>query len=156
MTKQNAKLDLNHCYEIGEACTVFNLRKASRVITQLYEEIMRPSGTLPTQFTLLAVTRGMGPVTISKMAKVLVMDRTTLTRNLKPLEREGLIIVVCVKDDQRSREVSLTSKGLKKLEQALPYWKEAQSKAVKVLGANRHVRMLSDLKAAVAFTSEIL
>jgi DNA-binding MarR family transcriptional regulator len=156
MTKHKTKFDLNHCDEIGKVCTVFNLRKASRAVTQLYDEIMRPSGTLPTQFTLLVATRAMGPVTISRMAKELALDRTTLTRNLKPLEREGLIIVVCVKDDQRSREISLTSKGLKKLEQALPYWKEAQSKAVKVLGANRHSRMLNDLKAAVASTSEIL
>ena len=156
MTNLNARFDLNYCDEIGKVCTVFNLRKASRAVTQLYEEIMRPSDTLPTQFTLLAATRALGPVTISRMAKELVLDRTTLTRNLKPLEREGLLIVVCVKDDQRSREVSLTSKGLKKLEQALPYWKEAQSRAVKMLGANRHGRMLSDLKATVATTSEIL
>ena len=53
MTKLNARFDLNHCDEIGKVCTVFNLRTSSRAVTQLYEEIMRPSGTLPTKFTNL-------------------------------------------------------------------------------------------------------
>ena len=155
MTNEITKFDLNHCQEIGKACAVFNLRKASRAVTQLYEEIMKPSGVLPTQFTLLAATRSMGPVTISRMAKELVLDRTTLTRNLKPLEREGLLFVLSVKDDQRSREVSLTSKGLKKLEQAIPYWQEAQNKTRQALGSNRLDRMLVDLKATASATSEL-
>lgn len=86
---------------------------------------MKPSGVLPTQFTLLVATRTLGPIAISQMAEVLVMDQTMPTRNLKPLEREGLLSVVPGKEDQRSREMSLTSKGLKRLEQALPLWQEA-------------------------------
>jgi len=156
MTKLNARFDLNHCDEIGKVCTVFNLRKASRAVTQLYEEIMRPSGTLPTQFTLLATTRAMGPVTISRMAKELVLDRTTLTRNLKPLEREGLLIVVCVKDDQRSREVSLTSKGIRKLEESIPYWIDAQNKTRQALGSERLDRMIADLKRTAGATSDLV
>ena len=153
MTKKSYQYDINHCQEIGQACAVFNLRKASRAVTQLYEEIMRPCGILPTQFTLLAATRAMGPVTISRMAEELVLDRTTLTRNLKPLEREGLLNVLSVKEDHRSREVSLTSKGLKKLEAALPYWQDAQNRSRKALGPNRMDRMLADLKTAVSTTS---
>jgi DNA-binding MarR family transcriptional regulator len=149
MAKQNASCDLKQCQEIGQTCAVFNLRKASRAVTQLYEEIMKTSGILPTQFTLLVVTRAHGPITISNMAEVLVMDRTTLTRNLKPLEREGLVSVAPGKDDQRSREVSLTSKGLQRLEQALPLWREAQRRIKHALGANRLDRMLDDLTAVV-------
>ncbi len=156
MTKLNARFDLNHCDEIGKVCTVFNLRKASRAVTQLYEEIMRPSGTLPTQFTLLAATRAMGPVTISRMAKELVLDRTTLTRNLKPLERKGLLVVVCVKDDQRSREVSLTSKGIRKLEESIPYWIDAQNKTRQALGSERLDRMIADLKRTAGATSDLV
>lgn len=155
MTKRKMQFDLNHCQEIGQACAVFNLRKASRTVTQLYEDIMKPSSILPTQFTLLAATRAMGPVTISRMAKELVLDRTTLTRNLKPLEREGLLHVLSVKDDQRSREVSLTSKGLKKLEEALPYWQDAQNRTRQALGSNRLDRMLADLKTTVSTASEL-
>ncbi len=155
MTKKNTNFNLDRCQEIGRVCAVFNLRKASRAVTQLYEDIMKPSGVLPTQFTLLATTRAMGPVSISRMAKALVMDRTTLTRNLKPLEREGLLIVVPVKDDQRSREVSITSKGMKQLEQAIPFWQEAQNITKKALSTSRLDRMLGDLKAAVRATAKI-
>jgi len=113
---------------------------------------MKTSGILPTQFTLLVATRARGPITISNMAEVLVMDRTTLTRNLKPLEREGLVSVAPGKDDQRSREVSLTSKGLKQLEQAFPLWQEAQRRIKSALGASRLDRMLDDLTAVVDAT----
>lgn len=152
MAKQNTRCDLKQCQEIEQTCAVFNLRKASRVVTQLYEETMKPSGILPTQFTLLVVTRALGPITISKMAEVLVMDRTTLTRNLKPLEREGLLTVAAGKDDQRSREVSLTGKGLKQLEQALPLWQEAQRRIKRAVGVSRLDRMLGDLSAVVNAT----
>jgi DNA-binding MarR family transcriptional regulator len=152
MAKQNTKCDLKQCREIEQTCAVFNLRKASRTVTQLYEEIMKPSGLLPTQFTLLVVTRALGPVAISRMAEALVMDRTTLTRDLQPLEREGLLSVSPGKADQRSREVSLTSNGLKQLEQALPLWQEAQRRVRRALGVNRLDRMLGDLNAVVDAT----
>ncbi|MEN8177738.1 MAG: MarR family winged helix-turn-helix transcriptional regulator [Pseudomonadota bacterium] len=150
MTKRKTSCDLKQCREIGQTCTVFNLRKAARVVTQLYEEIMKSSGILPTQFTLLVAARAGGPIVISKMAEMLVMDRTTLTRNLKPLEREGLISVAPGKIDQRSREVSLTDKGLKQLEQALPLWQEAQRRIKRELGVSRLDRLLSDLTAVVS------
>ncbi len=153
MAKQNTSCDLKQCREIEQTCAVFNLRKASRVVTRLYEEIMKPSGILPTQFTLLVATRALGPVTITKMAELLVMDRTTLTRNLKPLEREGLLSVAPGKDDQRSREVCLTRKGQKKLEQALPLWKEAQRQMQQALGVSRLDRILGDLTAVVDTTA---
>jgi DNA-binding MarR family transcriptional regulator len=151
VTKEKTTSDLKQCLEIGQICTVFNLRKASRVVTQLYEEMMKPSGILPTQFTLLVATRARGPITISSMAEVLVMDRTTLTRNLKPLIRDGLLKVVAGKD-QRSREVSLTPGGLKKLQQAIPLWEEAQRKIKQSLGSDRLARLLGDLTAVVDAT----
>jgi len=149
MTKQNTKLDLKQCMDIGQTCTVFNLRKASRVVTQMYEDIMKPCGVLPTQFTLLVASRAWGPITISRMAEALVMNRTTLTRNLKPLEREGLLSVSPGKDDQRAREVSLTSKGLKQLKKALPLWGEAQCKVKQSLGASRLDQLMGNLNAVV-------
>ena len=141
--------DLRMCQEIGQSCAMFNLRKASRALTQLYEEIMKPSGVLPTQFSLMVVTRAMEPVAISKMAQVLVMDRTTLTRNLKPLEREGWVRVKPGRQDRRAREVSLTKKGVKHLEQALPLWNEAQRRIRDSLGNSRLDRMIEDLTAVV-------
>ena len=77
------------------------------------------------------------------------MDRTTLTRNLKPLIRDGLLKVATGKD-QRSREVSLTPRGLQTLEQAIPLWNEAQRKIRKSLGTDRLDQLLGDLKAVVS------
>ncbi len=110
---------------------------------------MKPSGILPTQFTLLVVTRSMGPVAISRMAEVLVMDRTTLTRNLRPLEREGLVTVKPSRHDRRTREVNLTKKGLRRLDLAIPLWKEAQQKIRTSLGESRLDQMIKDLTAVV-------
>ncbi len=81
--KQQAK-------EITAMCACFHLRQASRVVTQLYDETLRPTGILGTQLPLLVALRLHGELTVHGLAKALVMDRTTLTRNLKPLQREGL------------------------------------------------------------------
>ncbi|MET0071197.1 MAG: MarR family transcriptional regulator [Candidatus Thiodiazotropha sp.] len=150
MKEKDNLCDLKMCREIGQSCAMFNLRKASRALTQLYEEILKPSGVLPTQFTLLVVTRAMEPVAISRMAEVLVMDRTTLTRNLKPLEREGWVSVRQSRRDKRTREVHLTKKGMRHLEQALPLWREAQQRVRESLGNSRLDRLIEDLTAVVS------
>jgi DNA-binding MarR family transcriptional regulator len=156
MTRKNTTVGVKECQEFGKTCVVYNLRRASRAVTQLYEEHLKPSGLLPTQFTLLAAVRVMGPVQMSKIAKELVLDRTTLTRNLRPLEREGLLSVVYAKSDQRLREISITNKGMKKLKQAIPYWEEAQNLATKMLSTNRLDRMLGDLRATVNATTKVI
>lgn len=153
MIKQKSKTDASRRKEFGLTCVVYNLRRTSRAVTQLYEEHLKPSGLLPTQFTLLAAVRVMGPVQMSIIAEELVLDRTTLTRNIRPLEREGLVSIISAKGDQRMREVSITNKGLKKLEQAIPCWQEAQDLTMKMLSANRVGRMLSDLRAIVDATT---
>lgn len=150
MLEKKLNCDLSMCQGIGQTCVMFNLRKASRALTQVYEEVMKPSGILPTQFTLLVVIRGMGPVAISRMAEALVMDRTTLTRNLKPLERDRLLTVKPSRHDKRTREVNLTKKGVKHLELAVPLWQEAQQKIEASLGGERLDRMLEDLTAVVS------
>ena len=156
MTKQNTTVGAKECREFGKTCVVHNLRRASRAVTQLYEEYLKPSGLLPTQFTLLAAVRVMGPVQMSRIAKELVLDRTTLTRNIRPLEREGLLSVVYAKSDQRLREICITKKGMKKLEQAIPYWQDAQNLATNMLGTSRLDRMLGDLRATVNATTKVI
>ena len=89
--------------DADEQCICFNLRKAARVITQIYDEAFQPTGCRATQMPLLVATRAMGPVTVNRLAEAVVMDRTTLTRNLKPLERQGLVKVQTGKD-HRERE----------------------------------------------------
>ena len=79
------------CAEIGKACVCANLRKASRLISQTYDEFFRPSGLKATQFALLMTVRGFGRATVSKLANWAIMDRTTVTRNLKLLEKKEFV-----------------------------------------------------------------
>ena len=119
--------------EIGRSCACFNLRKAARAITQLYDENLRSNALTGAQFTLLMAARGVGPVPISKLAKGAVLDRTTLTRNLKVLEKKGLIRME-IGFDRRAREVSLTDLGQEALIDAIPLWARAQARVKEGLG----------------------
>ena len=135
--------------EPARSCVCFNLRKSARAITQMYEEALKPTGLHATQFSLLVATRLMSTITIRNLAKALVMDRTTLTRNLKPLEKQGLLHVTLGKNDRREREVTLTGSGQAILEKALPLWRDVQKKFEKKLGQDRFERLLEDLSATV-------
>ncbi|MES1023498.1 MarR family winged helix-turn-helix transcriptional regulator [Gloeocapsa sp. BRSZ] len=138
---------------VASDCTCFNLRKASRVITQLFDQVLQPSGILANQFTLLAALSVAESVSITRLAQELVMDRTTLTRNLKPLEREGLIRIE-PGQDQRVRVVSLTQKGQAALAKALPLWQQAQAKVIEELGQDRWQTLLSHLSDTVSLLRE--
>jgi DNA-binding MarR family transcriptional regulator len=129
-------------------CTCFNLRKAARAVTQLYDEFLRPSGLRSTQFSLLMLIRGMGPIRITDLADKAVMDRTTLKRNVELLEREGLVRVD-PGEDARVREVSLTAAAEERITKALPLWQRAQAYVTGELGQGRADRLLADLSAAI-------
>jgi len=131
------------------ACTCANLRKASRVITQAYDAALLSSGLKATQFTLLATLAKGGDATITRLAEALVMDRTTLTRNLQPLLRKGLLRIA-QEADQRVRLVSLTEAGRRVFDAAKPQWEDAQSRFVMEMGQERWSQFLDDLRAAVA------
>jgi DNA-binding MarR family transcriptional regulator len=96
------------------ACTCGSLRKASRRITQFYDTALAPAGIKSTQYSILSeVDRGSreGPVTMCELATAMVMDRSTLGHNLKPLERDDLVVLKLSADDGRKRYVELTRKG---------------------------------------------
>ncbi len=133
--------------ECGE-CTCFNLRKAARVVTQFYDDCMRPAGLRGTQFALLVHAYAMGPITISRLADAMATDRTTLTRNLELLEKSGLVIV---EDggDRRTRIVSITDDGRKRLAEAFPYWKKAQDEIKKLMGQDDWSAMISRVSRMV-------
>jgi DNA-binding MarR family transcriptional regulator len=133
----------------GAQCVCFNLRKAARAVTQLYDEVFRPTGLRATQLSILAVTNRQGPLTVSRLAEATVTDRTTLTRNLQLLETQGLVRIT-PGSDRREREVRLTARGSKALADAYPLWKEVQGALAKGLGPERLGRLLADLAAAVA------
>ena len=144
------KIDISELAECP-GCACFNLRKAARAVTHLYDEILRPTGIRATQFSLLIATNLLGPMTVTKLAEQGVMDRTTLTRNLKPLEKLGLI-KISTGSDQRKRVISITRKGQEALVKALPLWRKAQARVVKGLGRKRMESVLKDLSDVVLLT----
>ena len=129
-------------------CTCAGIRRAARVVTQMYDAALRPVGLTSTQFTLLAVLSEMGGLALSRVAEVLDTDRTTLNRNLKPLIAEGLI-ADARGDDRRQRLLELTAAGRARLAAAEPLWNAAQGHMVAAMGRNRWASLLDGLDAAV-------
>ena len=134
-------------------CVCFNLRKTTRAITQVYDVALRPTGLRVTQFSLLIATMMLESVTVTRLAEIGVMDRTTLTRNLKPLEKKGMIKVV-PGDDQRTRVVTLTTRGQEILTKALPLWEKAQARVIKELGQERWNTLQRDLEEIVSLVNK--
>ena len=134
--------------QIGSDCASFNFRKASRAVTQLYDEALAPSGIRVTQFSILSIIRNRRSMTISELADVLVMDRTTLTRNLRLLEKQGFI-ATRVGEDRRQRMVSLTTHGRDVLAEAAPLWRQAQASFIDRLGHEEWRRLRKQLSSAV-------
>ena len=135
------------CAEISERCTVFNLRKASRAMTRMYDEDIAASGLRANQFTMLVAVCLGAPARISRLAEILGTEKSTLSRNLTPLERSGLIAST-PGEDKRERRFTITPKGEAVLEKAIPLWEQAQKRAVDGLGAERVRELLDDLSAA--------
>ena len=151
MDEPTSDLDMTQLNTVAATCFCMNIRKASRVITQLYDEALKPSGLLVSQFTLLVALASVGSITMTQLAEALVMDRTTLTRNLKPLEREGLVRIESGQD-QRTRVLSLTNAGQTALEKALPLWQEVQIQVVERLGQEQWKLLLTGLLNTVSLT----
>jgi DNA-binding MarR family transcriptional regulator len=149
MNQQSDRINAIELGQVVSMCTCFNLRKASRAVTQKFDEILKPSGLLVTQFTVLVAVGISEAKTINELAEILVMDRTTLTRNLKPLEREGWLKIE-PGQDRRTRIVRLTDDGKATLTKALPLWKQAQDSTIAVLGQQRWSALLSHLIEATA------
>jgi DNA-binding MarR family transcriptional regulator len=147
------KLDAARLREVARACACANLRKAARALTQLFDEALAPSGLRVTQFTLLVTSRLMGESTINELAERMAMDRTTLSRNLKPLVRSGLLEVRPGKDG-RTRLVRITQAGEQALEEAYPLWHGAQQETVSALGEERHEALLGDVSRMVSLAAK--
>ncbi len=130
-------------------CTCFNARRASRAVTQFYDDIMEPSDVKAPQFTMLGAVNLMGPASVTKLAEHLALDRTTLTRNLKVLVDQGLV-EIGPGDDRRERVASLTEAGRDALRRAPPPWLQAQGAIAEKFGVDRWRRMLEDMTELAA------
>jgi DNA-binding MarR family transcriptional regulator len=131
-------------------CNCLAVRQAARHITQFYDQLLAPSGLRTTQFSILAKLWRTGPMTINTLAADLVMDRTTLGRNILPLERDGLITVDKGSRDRRSKEVQLTKAGAARFRMAAKRWIQAQKQFEVAFGAKRAVDLRTLLHAVAA------
>jgi DNA-binding MarR family transcriptional regulator len=144
--------ELNPTLLNGMMCAAGTLRRANRIVSRLYDSFLKPSGLKATQYTLLRVLSARGPLSVNQLATSLVMDRTTLARDLKPLERDGFVKTSIDSSDNRVRLAAITEQGRARLEQAQPLWQEAQKHMVQVLGEDRLIGLIEELKEVVAAT----
>lgn len=107
-------------------CTCLRLRKAARRVSLIYDQHLEPMGLTVTQFGLLAQLSAFDGIGIGDLAEKLIMDPTTLTRNLRPLERGGLVVFAADPDDRRARRLHLTQHGRDAFGLAMPAWRRAQ------------------------------
>jgi DNA-binding MarR family transcriptional regulator len=118
-------------------CNCLALRQAARHVSQFYDQFLAPSGLRTTQYSILARLQRRGGMTINVLAAELVTDRTTLGRNLLPLQRDDLIAIGPGQSDRRSKEVQLTGAGAARLRSARKNWEEAQAQFETVFGVKR-------------------
>jgi DNA-binding MarR family transcriptional regulator len=120
----------------GSSCIATAMRKASRRLSQLYDDFLAPEGLKITQFAILTEVerRAKRPPTVRELAAVLVMDRSALGHTLRPLERDGLLAFGEDETDRRRRPVILTAEGDAALARAKPLWKQAQARFAKIYG----------------------
>jgi len=150
MTIQTTKINLSDC----PSCVNFNIRKAMRAVSKHYDKIMAPSGLRGTQFTILTVLTRANDLTITELSDYLVMDRTTLTRNFKPLVNEGYLKILTGLEDMRSRRIRLTDAGKKAQQTAMPYWQKAQDEMVAFMGKTTARQLISNLQIAAMSLEE--
>ena len=134
----------------AEECNCHAVRAAARHITQAYDQFLAPAGLRTTQFAILAKLNRKGPLTINALAADMVMDRTTLGRNILPLERDSLIKIQPSATDGRAKELNLTKAGEQRLQAARKGWAEAQARFENAYGAKRAAELRGLLRAVVA------
>lgn len=132
---------------VRDTCLCLHLQRATRAVARRFDEALRPLGLTNGQFSLLmSLNRPTAPA-IGSVSAVLAMDRTTLTANLKPLERRALLTVTVDKADKRVRRLTLTPKGRALLVAAMPVWRRTHAALERLLGAADPDQLRADLRA---------
>ena len=136
----------------SDICLAHTLRRADRVVTQLYNEYLAPLEIRATQFSVLKALQVMGTTTASQVQEALVMEQATVSRALKPLIRDGYIAVE-EGANKREKALSLTPRGKALYQQALGPWKEAQKKLRKIIGQGQDDLLIELSRQIVAIKS---
>ena len=152
MSEQTSSTEYERIARLSSACICNNLRRAARLVTNYYDKLLKPAGLRVSQATVLVVLYLADGQTINEMAEKLELDRTTLTRNLKPLAQQGLL-TVAPGNDQRTRVVTLTPEGKSALLKVLPLWEQTQSYMVEGIGQANASLLLTQLSEAAALTA---
>jgi DNA-binding MarR family transcriptional regulator len=141
MTQILANLDLT-----GTGyCASLNFRRTSRMVTRMYDIAMQESGVRSTQFALLVGIAKLQPVTMGALAQILMLDRSTLTRSLRLLEKERMI-EISKRAAMRQRFLKLTHSGEKALQRSLPLWRAAHARFVEAVGADYWLKLKNELE----------
>lgn len=119
--------------EISRDCLAVRIRMLNRIITSIYDDALRPLGITTSQINMLTATNRLGPVGQTRLAEVLHLEKSTLSRNLSLMKKRAWVRVLPGEDD-RTHTVAITARGRRLLEQALPSWRRAQRAAVDILG----------------------
>jgi DNA-binding MarR family transcriptional regulator len=130
-------------------CTCLQLRKLTRLVTQIYDERLSSVGLTCTQFSVLAYLKLKPDFTVGQLAGALVMDPTTVTRVLRPLERDGFLELRESRSDRRQRIIVLTKRGRATFSRALPIWRQAVSEVARLLGRDETARLGTSLQSSM-------
>jgi DNA-binding MarR family transcriptional regulator len=143
--------------KIAKECSGVRIRQASRLLTRVYDDALRPLGINESQLSVLTAIAIFGErgATMGALASALLMDRTTLTRNVQPLEKAGLLLVARSAEDARARVVILTRAGERAIESAAPLWELAQKQVRRALGAPLFEAFRSRLDDVIARAEEL-
>ncbi|MGE7091002.1 MarR family winged helix-turn-helix transcriptional regulator [Lysinibacillus sp. NPDC048646] len=121
-----------------QVCVCANLRKKTRVVTQMYDKLLQPTNLKITQYSMLANIDHQKAVSISKLGEILLLDQTTVTRNVNLLKQSGYVAITRDKQDARTKILSLTDTGIKKLNEATPIWRELQERIINDIGPEKY------------------
>lgn len=127
-------------------CLCAVIRRAGRILTRQYDHYLKPSGLKITQFSMLANIARNPRITVSKLAKLLVMDQTTVTRNLRILEKSGYIHLEPEATDHRIKRIQVADLGRSKMDEARPLWEKAQLEMERILGRESIEGLLSSFR----------
>ena len=134
------QLSPDHLAQVATQCACGNFRKATRAVTQFFDESLEPTGLRSTQFVSLVAVGAMQPTSIARLAREMVLDPSTLARNLRPLEAQGLVEKIS-REGRRSVNLSLTAEGRTMLKQGYPLWQDAQNRFVGHFGTEAWERV---------------
>lgn len=132
---------------VRDTCLCLHVQRAARSLARRFDAAFRPFGLTHGQFSLLMALNRPTPAKMAEVSSLLAMDRTTLTANLKPLERRGLATVTVDKDDKRGRLLTLTDAGRALLAEAVPTWKRTHAGIDRLLARSNPDRLRADLSA---------